>query len=233
MSEPKKTQEKPEVMGQECAINFAFCPNAALTARGAITEELHSSLKEKIKNKSLTDDDYKTVSDATRFFYICYCLSFENMQDYFYFQTFSKIADSEIIQSKPLYGFYKKEDIIKLVSSIDDCFHPNTHDKQIFDNITIDSSFPASVVMNLMTAWTETKLLQFSEFCHSDEKIQKSLLKVTTALNKMKPAKKKTTRKKVVKKIVKKKPNETRGSAKNKPIDKPERKRKGKEKPND
>jgi len=248
-------EEEPDqnfLMNQACLINFAFCPNSLLVAKEDIMENLASSLKNDDVGNLLTDKDYRAISDATRFFYICYSLKFGGPQDYFYFQTFSKVADSEVVYSNPLYGFYKKEDIIKLVSVIDDYFYPSPHDKQIFDNVTIDSPAPASSIINLMTAWTGTKLLQFSNFYQKDKLAQAAAAKAKMVLDtvvepksKQSQIQKKPTNKnkkesaiqsrskKTKTKNKKAKSSETGNTSKNKPVNKPDSKRKSKKKIND
>lgn len=241
-------EEEPNqnyLMNHACLINFAFCPNSALTAKEDIVENLALSLKKDDIGNLLTEKDYKALSDATRFFYICYSLKFGGPQDYFYFQTFSKLADSEVVYSNPLYGFYKKEDIIKLVSVIDDYFYPNPHDKQIFDNVTVSSPASASSIINLMTAWTATKILQFSSFYRKDKQAQVAAAKAKTILDtavELKPKKQnqeksatKTKKETVVKpkpkaKNKKIKPNEAGNTSENKPVNKSNSKRKTKKK---
>lgn len=224
-------------LAQKCLINFAFCPNSALMAQEHELKELTELIKLNSPVKGREHDDYKIISEATRFFYICYSLKFGGTHDYFYFQTFSKIGESEMVHSNPLYGFYKKEDILKLVVAIDEYFSPNPHDKQIFDNVTISVPASASFIINLMTTWTTSKLMQFANFYKKDRKAQIAAVKAKEifekiadeACKKEKKPIKKNLKKRATKKVVKK--NEGRNTAKNKSIDKPIRKRKSKKKP--
>jgi hypothetical protein len=203
---------------------FGFCPTRALTASDELTlnsEEIKLLAKECPRNK------IKNILGAFRYFYICYCLKIEELdqdnKNYFYLQTFSQIGDQQT-PAAPIYGFYNNEEIMSMIKDVDNLFSPDTHEKQIFESYLQELDGDASQLIELMQNWTSLKLLQFNDLYFQDEdaihnlyqlindeddfeKSAKTQKQKKSAPDSQKPTTLKATTKKTARKTIKNKKN--------------------------
>ena len=214
--------EQPSLKNFSASLVFGFCPIGALTASDELTlnsEEIKALIKECPKPK------IKNILGAFRYFYICYCLKLEQLdqdnKNYFYFQTFSQISDQQT-PAAPVYGFYNNEEIMSMIKDVDNLFNPDTHEKQVFESYLQDLEGDASQLIELMQNWTSLKLLQFNDLYFQDEGAIRNLYELINQENNSekvvgnrkqkktdsgfeKPTKTKTVIKKSVRKTIKNK----------------------------
>lgn len=201
--------DQPSLKNFSASLVFGFCPMSALVASDELTinsKEIKLLMKECPKNK------IKNLLGAFRYFYICYCLKLEELdqdnKNYFYFQTFSQVGDQQT-QAAPIYGFYNNEEIMSMIKDVDNLFYPDTHKKQVFESYLQDLDGDASELIQLMQNWTSLKLLQFNELYFQDEKAIRNLYELIyqekTGFDLNKPTKTKVAIKKRVRKTIKNK----------------------------
>jgi hypothetical protein len=206
-------------------FNFAFCPNQPLSCG----KNLASSLIEEIKNgknlKNITNEECNKIVSASNFFYICYSFKINeenyNGLEYFFFQTFYRVGRSDLIYSKPVFGFFSRQEIIDFINSISDLFAPSNHDKQIFDAVEVGFESTSELILKLMTTWTILKINEFDK--NSIRQTGDNILfdEVEKILSKIRF--KKTIKKTTKNGTKKRKPRAN--STKNKLVDKPKRKK--------
>jgi hypothetical protein len=167
--------ERPSLKNFSASLVFGFCPTRALTASDELTlnsEEIKLLAKECPSNK------VKNILGAFRYFYICYCLKIEELEqdnkNYFYLQTFSQIGDQQT-PAAPVYGFYNNEEIISMIKDVDNLFNPDAHEKQVFESYLQELDGDASQLIELMQNWTSLKLLQFNDLYFQDEEAIRNL----------------------------------------------------------
>ena len=216
--------EQPSLKNFSASLVFGFCPTRALMASDELTlnsEEIKALIKECPKSK------IKNILGAFRYFYICYCLKLEQLdqdnKNYFYLQTFSQISNQQT-PAAPVYGFYNNEEIMSMIKDVDNLFSPDTHEKQVFESYLQELEGDASELIQLMQNWTSLKLLQFNDLYFQDEEAVRNLyelVKTEDNPNKMlkskkqngdtsnleKPTKLKTATKKKISKTTKNKKN--------------------------
>ena len=167
--------EQPSLKNFSASLVFGFCPIGALTASDELTlnsEEIKLLVKECPKPK------IKNILGAFRYFYICYCLKLEQLdqdnKNYFYLQTFSQISDQQT-PAAPVYGFYNNEEIMSMIKDVDNLFSPDTHEKQVFESYLQELEGDASEIIQLMQNWTSLKLLQFNDLYFQDKEAVRNL----------------------------------------------------------
>ncbi len=216
--------EQPSLKNFSASLVFGFCPMEALIASTELTsnsEEIKLLAKECPRNK------IKNILGAFRYFYICYCLKIEELEqdnkNYFYLQTFSQIGDQQT-PAAPIYGFYNNEEIMSMIKDVDNLFSPDTHEKQIFESYLQELDGDASQLIELMQNWTSLKLLQFNDLYFQDEdaihnlyqlindeddfeKNAKTQKRKKSAPDSKKPTTPKATTKKTARKTIKNKKN--------------------------
>ena len=212
---PSKNKEKkstyadqPSLKNFSASLVFGFCPTKALAASDELTlnsEEIKLLVKECPKNK------IKNILGAFRYFYICYCLKIEELdqdnKNYFYLQTFSQISDQQT-PAAPIYGFYNNEEIISMIKDVDNLFNPDSHDKQVFESYLQELEGDASQLIELMQNWTSLKLLQFNDLYFQDEKAIRNLYQlINNEDDSKKSVNPKATTKKTSRKTIKNKKN--------------------------
>jgi hypothetical protein len=160
-------------------LNFAFCPTFLLKANNKTKEE--SGIFNSVESKSKIVD---SLMDIARYFYICYSFRFdESKQDYFFFQSFSAVG-SQISSSEPVFGFFTKEEILTLISKIDETFLPRKHEKQIYDSYINEYSSSADYLLTIMAEWTKIKLQHFEYLYSTSEEVQQEMEKLINQFNK-------------------------------------------------
>jgi hypothetical protein len=219
--------EQPSLKNFSASLVFGFCPTRALIASTELTsnsEEIKLLAKECPRNK------IKNILGAFRYFYICYCLKIEELEqdnkNYFYLQTFSQIGDQQT-PAAPIYGFYNNEAILSMIKDVDNLFSPDTHEKQIFESYLQELDGDASQLIELMQNWTSLKLLQFNDLYFQDEdaihnlyqlindeddsgnkaETRKQKKSTVDSKNSAKPTSSKATTKKTARKTIKNKKN--------------------------
>jgi hypothetical protein len=219
--------DQPSLKNFSASLVFGFCPMGALIASTELTsnsEEIKLLAKECPRNK------IKNILGAFRYFYICYCLKIEELEqdnkNYFYLQTFSQIGDQQT-PAAPVYGFYNNEEIMSMIKDVDNLFSPDTHEKQIFESYLQELDGDASQLIELMQNWTSLKLLQFNDLYFQDEEAIRNLYQLlndeddsgnkaktrkrkkstTNSKNSTKSASLKATTKKTARKTIKNKKN--------------------------
>jgi hypothetical protein len=219
--------EQPSLKNFSASLVFGFCPTKALMASDELTlnsEEIKLLVKECPRNK------IKNILGAFRYFYICYCLKIEELEqdnkNYFYLQTFSQISDQQT-PAAPIYGFYNNEEIMSMIKDVDNLFSPDTHEKQVFESYLQELDGDASQLIELMQNWTSLKLLQFNDLYFQDEdaihnlyqlineeddsgnnmKIRKQKKNATDSKKTTKPTNPKAATKKTTRKTIKNKKN--------------------------
>jgi hypothetical protein len=219
--------EQPSLKNFSASLVFGFCPRTALIASTELTsnsEEIKLLAKECPRNK------IKNILGAFRYFYICYCLKIEELEqdnkNYFYLQTFSQIGDQQT-PAAPIYGFYNNEEIMSMIKDVDNLFSPDTHEKQVFESYLQELDGDASQLIELMQNWTSLKLLQFNDLYFQDEdaihnlyqlineeddsgnnmKIRKQKKNATDSKKTTKPTNPKAATKKTTRKTIKNKKN--------------------------
>ena len=159
------------------SLNFAFCPLKALIASKKLIEE-EEEFKLILKNHPDVNSEY--LLNSFRYFYICYSLKIPDIdkecKNYFYFQLFSQIGDQQSPIS-PIYGFYSNDQILSMIKDIDNIFHPEMHERQIFESYVDELSGGADELIKLMQDWTSLKLIQFNNFYFQDEHAVSNLYK--------------------------------------------------------
>jgi hypothetical protein len=167
--------EQPSLKNFSASLVFGFCPTRALIASTELTsnsEEIKLLAKECPRNK------IKNILGAFRYFYICYCLKIEELEqdnkNYFYLQTFSQIGDQQT-PAAPVYGFYNNEEIMSMIKDVDNLFNPDAHEKQVFESYLQELDGDASQLIELMQNWTSLKLLQFNDLYFQDEEAIRNL----------------------------------------------------------
>ena len=175
--------EQPSLKNFSASLVFGFCPMEALIASDELTlnsEEIKALIKECPKDK------IKNILGAFRYFYICYCLKLEQLdqdnKNYFYLQTFSQISDQQT-PAAPIYGFYNNEEIMSMIKDVDNLFNPDTHEKQVFESYLQDLEGDASQLIELMQNWTSLKLLQFNDLYFQDEGAIRNLYELVNQEN--------------------------------------------------
>jgi hypothetical protein len=160
--------DQPSLKNFSASLVFGFCPTKALMASDELTlnsEEIKLLVKECPRNK------IKNILGAFRYFYICYCLKIEELEqdnkNYFYLQTFSQISDQQT-PAAPIYGFYNNEEIMSIIKDVDNLFNPDEHEKQVFESYLQELEGDASQLIELMQNWTSLKLLQFNDLYFQD-----------------------------------------------------------------
>ena len=163
----------------QASLVFGFCPLNALSASYELfnsSEEIKSIIKE-----CESTDQIENILRSFRYFYICYCLKLEDLnqenKNYFYFQLFSQIGDQQT-PTNPVYGFYNNEEIVSMIRDIDNMFSPDSHEKQIFESYVQDFSGNASELIEIMQDWTASKLSQFNDLYFQDKRAIHSLHKL-------------------------------------------------------
>ncbi len=179
-------------------LNFAFCPTSALIA----SDEFISKNKDVLSIFEEYDiEKIKNIKNAFRYFYICYSISVENInqenKDYFYFQLFLQIGDQQS-EMPPIYGFFSYDEIMSFIRDIDAMFVPSIHEKQIFESYTDEIIGTSDIILSLMQDWTTLKLLEFKDLYFRDEDAVFNLYKTLENLNNntKKPSKSRARRKK-------------------------------------
>jgi hypothetical protein len=205
------------------SLNFAFCPTFPLKVNEKIKEESGLFNSSKIKD----NETLHSLLDIGRNFYICYSFKFEdNDKDYFFFQSFSMVG-FEIFHSEPLFGFFTTDQILMLISQIDEMFLPQKHEKQIYDSYLNESITSASYLLAIMGEWTKLKLDDFEYLyltsAETSEQIQELARQINNAKAdpKIKNKRKTKSRSKVKTNTSKVKKNGTEPSPKRKPKRKP------------
>jgi hypothetical protein len=210
--EKKSTDaDQPSLKNFSASLVFGFCPTKALAASDELTlnsEEIKLLVKECPRNK------VKNILGAFRYFYICYCLKIEELdqdnKNYFYLQTFSQISDQQT-PAAPVYGFYNNEEIISMIKDVDNLFNPDSHDKQVFESYLQELEGDASQLIELMQNWTSLKLLKFNDLYFQDEKAIRNLYQLINneddSKNSVKPKSPKAATKKTSRKTIKNKNN--------------------------
>jgi hypothetical protein len=173
--------KNPNLNQFSASLNFAFCPSKALFPSYSLlqsNEEINSIIKECGSKTQI-----EKVLKSFRYFYICYCLKIEDLnqenKNYFYFQLFSQIGDQQS-ETSPVYGFYNNEEIISMIRDVNNMFSPDEHDKQIFESYVQDLNGNASEIIKLMQDWTSLKLLQFTELYFQDHDAIQNLRELLT-----------------------------------------------------
>ena len=163
----------------QASLVFGFCPLNALSASYELfnsSEEIKSIIKE-----CESTDQIENILRSFRYFYICYCLKLEDLnqenKNYFYFQLFSQIGDQQT-PTNPVYGFDNNEEIVSMIRDIDNMFSPDSHEKQIFESYVQDFSGNASELIEIMQDWTASKLSQFNDLYFQDKRAIHSLHKL-------------------------------------------------------
>jgi hypothetical protein len=161
--------DQPSLKNFSASLVFGFCPMEALIASDEFTL---NSEEIKLLVKECPRDKIKNIIGAFRYFYICYCLKIEELdqdnKNYFYLQTFSQIGDQQT-PAAPIYGFYNNEEIMSMIKDVDNLFSPDTHEKQVFESYLQELEGDASELIQLMQNWTLLKLLQFNDLYFQDE----------------------------------------------------------------
>jgi len=167
--------DQPSLKNFSASLVFGFCPVGALMASNDLTlksQEIKSIIQE------CPEDKIKNILGAFRYFYICYCLKLEELdqvnKNYFYLQTFSQIGDQQT-PAEPIYGFYDNEQIMSMIKDVDNLFYPDSHEKQVFESYLQDLEGDASQLIELMQNWTSLKLLQFNNLYFQDGNAIKNL----------------------------------------------------------
>ena len=161
------------------SLNFAFCPTFLLKANNKTKQE--SGLFDSAELKSETVD---SLLDITRYFYICYSFKFDESQhDYFFFQSFAAVG-SQFSNSEPVFGFFTKDEILILISQIDESFLPEKHDKQIYDSYINEYSYSADYLLTIMAEWTKIKLQHFEYLYSTSEEVQQEIEKLVKQFKK-------------------------------------------------
>ena len=216
--------EQPSLKNFSASLVFGFCPTRALTASDELTL---NSEEIKLLAKECPSSKVKNILGAFRYFYICYCLKIEELEqdnkNYFYLQTFSQIGDQQT-PAAPVYGFYNNEEIMSMIKDVDNLFDPDAHEKQIFESYLQELDGDASQLIELMQNWTSLKLLQFNDLYFQDEdaihnlyqlindeddfeKSAKTQKRKKSAPDSKKPTTPKATTKKTARKTIKNKKN--------------------------
>lgn len=173
----------------EASLNFAFCPTFPLRVNTKTKEESGFFNSSSSKNDKIID----SLLDISRHFYICYSFKFaDQKQDYFFFQSFS-IAGFEIFHSEPVFGFFSKEQILTLISQIDEMFLPQRHEKQIYDSYISDTTAAASYLLAIMGEWTKLKLEDFEYFYFTSDEVALQIQQLTEQLKSAEAPKRKKT----------------------------------------
>lgn len=167
--------DQPSLKNFSASLVFGFCPVGALMASDDLTlnsQEIKAIIQE------CPEDKIKNILGAFRYFYICYCLKLEELEqdnkNYFYLQTFSQIGDQQT-PAEPIYGFYNNEEIMSMIKDVDNLFDPDSHEKQVFESYLQDLEGDASQLIELMQNWTSLKLLQFNDLYFQDGNAIKNL----------------------------------------------------------
>lgn len=193
----KNSTEKTEVKLSEfmSSLNFAFCPSAALIGSQKLikkNKEIKSLIKD-YPNQSADD-----LSNAFRYFYICYSMKVEEVgqknNDYFYFQLYSQMGSLQKSEP-PIYGFFENEKILSMIQEIDDMFEPKKHDRKIIDSYVEELISDTDSILKSIKKWTDNKLLEFDNYYFQDKKVVDSLRKIIKNEEKSKTSFKKTNKK--------------------------------------
>lgn len=175
--------EQPSSKNFSASLVFGFCPMEALTASDELTL---NSEEIKLLVKECPEPKIKNILGAFRYFYICYCLKLEQLdqdnKNYFYLQTFSQISNQQT-PAAPIYGFYNNEEIISMIKDVDNLFSPDTHEKQVFESYLQELEGDASQLIELMQNWTSLKLLQFNDLYFQDEGAIRNLYELVNQEN--------------------------------------------------
>lgn len=198
------------------SLNFAFCPTFPLRANNKTKQESG------LFNNNLNENEIlDSLLDIGRHFYICYSFKFDNYeQDYFFFQSFSATG-FKFAESEPLFGFFSKDQILTLISQIDEIFLPSKHDKQIYDSYINEVESSADYLLAVMAEWTKLKLEGFEYLYLTSEDVTKQIEDLTEQIKKTAVSKTRKTKSKTNKNGTKPKPKSkqspTRGTTKPKP----------------
>lgn len=194
MQNTTKSGNEINISNISANLNFAYCPSSALIINSNYIQNSEEFID---LSKNLDKESISYMSNAMRYFYICYSLKLENINseldesNYFYFQLFSQIGDQQSA-SQPVYGFFEDEKILELIKDIDYLFEPEKYDKQIFDTFHVEIAASASELIKLMQQWTNLKLLTFNNLYFKDFEAVENLHKLIQRgkiLEKQKPKK--------------------------------------------
>jgi hypothetical protein len=144
-------------------LNFAFCPSAPIKAENL-------NILDYPDMKSFLDIFPEEVKEklipCLRYFYVCYSINIENIKqentDYFYFQLFFQLGSQQKPMT-PFYGFYKEEEILLMIKEIDGKFGEKMIEKNVFEMYNDEIKGSVDEIAELMQAWTDLKLLEFSK----------------------------------------------------------------------
>jgi len=192
MDKKIKNKIEPDISKINAALNFAYCPSAALKIN---TNYMQNSQEFIDLSKGLDKESVFYMSNAMRYFYICYSLKLEGVNpdfeksNYFYFQLFSQIGDQQAA-SQPVYGFFEDEKIFDLIKDIDSLFEPEKYNKQIFDSFQEEIFANASELIKLMQEWTDLKLSVFNNLYFKDANAVENLYKLIQRGRAISPAEK-------------------------------------------
>lgn len=180
MRKSKKTQEvKLSEFNSE--LNFAFCPDMALVGSMKLFER-NKDIKSFVEN--FPYQDINNLRESYRYFYICYSLKVHGLspenKDYFYFQLYSQIGNSQNSE-EPMYGFFEKEKIVSIIEEINEMFDPPTHHKKILDTYVDEFSLNADLILSDIQKWTDEKLSEFSNSYFRDQSVVNSLYNIVKA----------------------------------------------------
>jgi hypothetical protein len=172
----KTKKDQFDLSSFEATLNFAYCPFNSLIINPSF---IRNSSEFADLSKGLDKKSILYMTNAMRYFYICYSIKLENHpsfkeSNYFYFQLFSQIGDQQAA-SQPVYGFYSDEKILDLIKDIDSMFNPDQYDKCIFDTFQGDMMGKANEIIKLMEEWTKAKLIAFNTSYFSDNKAIENL----------------------------------------------------------
>jgi hypothetical protein len=194
----KKIENNFDLSKFNAELNFAYCPSEALT----LTPELkHSTEEFKELSKDLDARCIKYLAAAMKYFYVCYCIKIENLNNeenhYLYFQLFSQVGDQQSA-ALPIYGFYSYESILSIIKDIDSMFVGENYNKQLFDTFQNEFCGTADQIIKSMQDWTSLKLLSFNDMYFKNQSAVESLSYLIKYGNKIlnKPSDKKETKKK-------------------------------------
>lgn len=157
------------------SLRFAYCPAEPLVLNPLIR---NNSEEYKELSKGLDSVSSEYLSEAMRYFYVCYCIEIEDFNkeanNYLYFQLFSQLGDQQSA-ALPIYGFYTFDSIMTVIKDIDSMFSVENYNKQVFDTFQNDLFGTADQVIKLMQDWTSLKLINFNDLYFQDDYAIKNL----------------------------------------------------------